>query len=122
MLYGGNDFLKPYLIAALSKEEFNATAKVGDKSEPYVNDCSELGKANPNLLPRKCDIAEAEKDYSVYEMLQALNVLVAQISEAINSTRTVAGAEALECINKFYDSVKSDAANGKRKKATDTPT
>jgi hypothetical protein len=85
---------------------------VGDKSEPYVNDGIELGNENPNLVPRKYDIAEAEKDFSVYEMLQSCDVLVEQIAETIKSTRTVAGAEALYCINKFYDSVKSDADDG----------
>ena len=136
----GFDILKPYLIAALSKEEFDAIAKVGDKSEPYVNDGIELGKANPNLVPRKCDMAEAERDFSVYEILQSSDVLIEQIAQTIKSTRTVAGAEALDCINKFYYNVKSDAedgiaeaipvydvlkvryaANGKRKKATDAP-
>ena len=57
----GFDTLKPYLIEALSKDESDALAKVGDKSEPFVIDGIALGKANPNLVPRKCDIAEAEK-------------------------------------------------------------
>ncbi|MDI9363779.1 MAG: hypothetical protein QM541_02420 [Flavobacterium sp.] len=108
----GFDTLKPFLIEALSKEESDALAKVGDKSEPYVLDGIALGKANPNLVPRKCDIAEAEKDFSVYEALQAPDVLISQISQAINSTKVIAGAEALDCINKFYTSVKNDAEDG----------
>ena len=39
-------------------------------------------------------------------------MLINQISQAINSTKVVAGAEALDCINKFYSSVKDDAEDG----------
>lgn len=71
-----------------------------------------LGKANPNLLPRKCNITEAERDFGVYEALEAPDVLISQISKAINGTKVVAGAEALDCMNKFYHSVKNDAEGG----------
>lgn len=108
----GFDALKPYLIEALSKEEREAIAKLGPKSEPYVIDGIELATSNPNLVPRKCDIPEADRDFSVFEALQAPDTLVDQISQAISSTRIVAGAEALDCINKFYNSVKDDAEDG----------
>jgi hypothetical protein len=37
---------------------------------------------------------------------------VAQLALRISQTRIVAGAEALDCINDFYKSVKQDAEDG----------
>ncbi len=108
----GFNKLKPYLVEALSKEEIDGYAKLGEKSEPFVDKGIEFAKSNPQLVPRRCDIVEAEKDFNVFEVLLPLDILVAQTALRISQTRTVAGAEALDCMNDFYKNVKQDAIDG----------
>jgi hypothetical protein len=108
----GYNKLKPYLLEALSKHEIEAYAKLGEKSEPFVSKGIEFAKTNMQLVPRRCNIAESEKDYKVFEALRPVDVLVSQLALHISQTRVIAGAEALDCINDFYKSVKQDAQDG----------
>jgi hypothetical protein len=108
----GYNKLKPYLIEALSKEEMEGYAKLGEKSEPFVDKGIEFAKNSTPLVPRRCNIPESEKDFNVFEVLRPHDVMVAQLALRISQTRIVAGAEALDCINDFYKSVKQDAEDG----------
>jgi hypothetical protein len=108
----GYNKLKPYLLEALSKDEMEGYAKLGEKSEPYVSKGIEFAKNNTQLVPRRCNIEESEKDFTVFKALRPLDVLISQLALRINQTRVIAGAEALDCINDFYKSVKQDAEDG----------
>jgi hypothetical protein len=108
----GFNKIKPYLIEALSQDEMGGIAKLGEKSEPFVSKGIEFANTNADLVPRRCDVAEAEKDFDVFEALRPLDILVAQYALRLSQTRVIAGSEALDCINDFYKSVQQDAKDG----------
>jgi hypothetical protein len=55
--------LKPYLMDNITKEQIDAMPKLGEKSEPYVDKGLEYATNHPNTVPRRCNIAEAEKRF-----------------------------------------------------------
>lgn len=104
--------LKPYLVEALSKEEINGMPKLGEKSEPYVDKGLQYATNYPNTVPRRCNIADATKDFALFEVLRNLDIISNQLSIRINHTRLLAGSEAIDCINDYYKSIKQDAQDG----------
>lgn len=136
-LQEANDELKPYLVETLSKEENDALAKLGEKSEPFVDKGIEFALTNPRFVPDWISIPEAEKDFKVFTALRTIEILAAQLLGGVSSTRIVGGAESLAAINIFYGAVgqahkdgvaaatpiyeelrKRYIANGRRKKQT----
>jgi len=104
--------ISPYLIDGVTEEELKHEAKLGEAGEPYVEKGIEFAKSNSDLVPRRCNVAEAEKDYIVYESLRPVATILNQYAEQVALTRKVAGIEVLECVNDFYKSVKEDAEDG----------
>lgn len=104
--------LKPYLIDNITKEQIDTMPKLGEKSEPYVDKGLEYATNHPNTVPRRCNIAEAQKDFNVFEALRPIDPLVNQLAILVSRTRILAGSEAIDCINDYYKSVKQDAEDG----------
>jgi hypothetical protein len=104
--------LKPYLIDNVTTEQINSNPKLGEKSEPYVDKSLEYAGNHPNTVPRRCNIAEAKKDFNVFEILRPLEPIATQLSLMIHNTRLIAGSEAIDCANDYYKSIKQDAEDG----------
>ena len=104
--------LEPYLLQELTTSELSHLAKLGEKSEPFVDKGIDFSKLNPNLVPRRCDFVEAEKDFNVYQILQEPDIFISQMAQKIANTRFASGSEALDCVNDFYKSIKQDAQDG----------
>ena len=104
--------LEPYLVGALTVSEIMHMAKLGEKSEPFVDKGIDFSKLNPNLVPRRCDFVEAEKDFIVYQILQEPDIYISQMAQKVANTRFAAGSEALSCVSDFYKSIKQDAEDG----------
>ena len=99
--------LKPYMVDILSKEEENSLAKLGEKSEPFVEKGVDFTFSNPQFVPSWVFPVEAKNDFELFNDLRPIELLVLQIGGAVSSTRTVGGAEALAAINDFYKSVRA---------------
>lgn len=104
--------IEPYLLQELTTPELSHMAKLGEKSEPFVDKGIDFSKSNPNLVPRRCDFVEAEKDFNVYQILQEPDIYISQMAKKIANTRFVTGAESLDCVNDYYKSIKQDAEDG----------
>ena len=63
-------------------------------------------------MPSWVNIAEAEKDMAVFEVLRPVDTLMAQLAREIHFTRIEAGAEVLDAVNDFYKSVKRAHLDG----------
>lgn len=104
--------LKPYLLDNVTKEQIDNIPKLGEKSESYVGKGLEYAGNHPNTVPKLCNIAEADKDFNVFEALRQLEPVATQLSLMIHNTRIIAGSEAIDCVNDYYKSVKQDAEDG----------
>jgi hypothetical protein len=106
------NLLKPYLLTALEASDIDGLAKLGEQSEPFASKGIDYAKTNAALVPSWVNIAEAEKDMAVFEVLRPVDTLMAQFAREIHFTRIEAGAEVLDAVNDFYKSVKRAHLDG----------
>ena len=104
--------LKPYLVNNLSKEDLQNVAKMGDKSEPFVEKGLEQSKNNASLVPAWVTVSEADKDFLYFKVMRPIETILQQMFEAVSNSRTEAGAEALDAMNDFYKSIQQAAHTG----------
>ena len=104
--------LKPYLLDSLTADEVGGLAKLGEKSEPFVDKGLEFATTNGTFVPNWVDMPEAEKDFGYFEALRPVDILLGQFAKQVANSRIEAGAEALDAVNDFYKSVKQAHTNG----------
>lgn len=104
--------LKPYIVEALDKDFIGSIPKLGEKSEPFVGNGIDYAQKHPNTVPKRCNIKEAEDDFSVYGDLKNIDIILSQMAIRVSHTRILAGSEAIDCINDYYKNVKQDAQDG----------
>jgi hypothetical protein len=99
-------------IEALSKTEIGAIPKLGEKSEPFVTNAINYAQKHPNTVPKRCKFSEAEQDFSVYNDLKNVDIMLSQMAIRVSHTRILAGSEAVDCANDYYKNVQQDAKDG----------
>ena len=100
--------LKTKLLPALKvlkPEEKGELAKMGDKTMAFVQKSLEHCTANPELTPPFVDVGEFTTDVRAVETLRTIHAPMAQITEALNDTMTLAGSDAYSAALMFYNSV-----------------
>lgn len=99
--------VKPYLLPGLTTDEISGMAKLGEKTEPFVEKGLEFTMSNPRFMPSWGNAAEASKDYKYFSDLRPLDILVQQFGELLSHSRIEAGAESLAEINIYYKAVRA---------------
>ena len=102
--------LKTKLLPALrvlKPEDKGELAKMGDKTVAFVQKSLEHCAANPELTPGFLDVREFTSDVRAVESLRSIHAPLAQITEALNDTMTMAGSDAYAAALIFYNSVRT---------------
>jgi septation ring formation regulator EzrA len=84
----------PFLVT-LSPKERKALHKMGEKSVSYVQQCLQVAKSNPTILPRDFDVAEFERDVNLATSLLAILTPIQQLCEELDDTLMAVGSEAI---------------------------
>jgi hypothetical protein len=92
------------VVETLTSEDVASLGKLGEKSEPYVTKGLEYSKKNAAFVPSWVNIAEADKDFTYFNVLRPVDTLLAQLAKQVANSRIETGAEALDAINDFYKS------------------
>ena len=92
-------------LKVLKPEEKGELAKMGDKTLAFVQKSLEHCTANPELTPAFMDAKEFATDVRAVETLRTIHAPMAQITEALNDTMTMAGSDAYTAALMFYNSV-----------------
>lgn len=108
----GFNLLKPYLLATLTTEEIDGLAKLGEKSEPFATKGIEYAKTNNQFVPSWVSIPESEKDFTYFNALRPVDILLAQFAKQVADSRIEAGAEVMDVVNDYYKSVKQAHLSG----------
>jgi hypothetical protein len=95
----------PFLVD-LSPEDRRALPKAGDKSRAFVSAALTLATQNPDVLPRKFDLQEFQKDVALLESLAPVAAAVQQLSERIEDTLTAVGSDAYTAALLVYHSAR----------------
>lgn len=81
-------------LTGLSETERIALPKMNVSNKVFVEDTLNAAANNAGLLPTYLSIANTQTDYTLFEQLEELQLLVNQLSEKIDDTRLLAGSEA----------------------------
>lgn len=95
----------PFLLD-LSPEERRSLPKTGDKSRAFVAAALTLAAQNPDVLPRKFDLPEFQKDVALMEALAPVAAAVQQLWERIDDTLTAVGSDAYTAALLVYHSAR----------------
>lgn len=99
----------PFLID-LSIEERKSLPKMGDKSRAFVAQALTIAEQDESYLPRSFDVAEMRQDVELTESLFPILSALAQLTELVEDTYTLAGSDAYSAALIVYQSAKQ---NGK---------
>lgn len=93
----------------IQTEDKVALAKVGPKELDFSRKAYEFGLKNPQLTPQYLDLNELGKDINVAEKMLMVSNHMTPLSNRINDTASIAGAEAYLGARTFYHHVKNAA-------------
>lgn len=96
--------LKPYMVT-LTPTERADMLKMGDKSTSFVQKAFEYSKSNPEFAPGYLNLGEFEIDFSDSQNLISPLNIIAQLSNAIDDTKMMAGSEAYQAALLYYGGV-----------------
>jgi hypothetical protein len=103
--------LLPFLVSLSSKER-QKLRKTGGKRQGYVIDVRNVAKANPSSIPEVIDMAEFEKDASLYADMSEILEHLLPLYEGILDTTIAVGSEAIKTADQCYGILKvSDKGN-----------
>ena len=83
----------PFLVG-LTVEERSALPKINVSNKAFTEDAINSMVNNPGLLPAYFNVAEMQKDMSLFTQLDEMSIIVNQLSERISDTQLLAGSEA----------------------------
>jgi len=83
----------PFLLG-LTVEERTSLPKINVSNKAFTEDAINSMVNNPGLLPAYFNVAEMQKDMTLFVQLDELFTLVNQLSERISDTQLLAGSEA----------------------------
>jgi hypothetical protein len=98
--------LDPVFIFSLKPEERREFSKMGDKSIAFVEKALDYAVKNTPLVPTYLNVDEAQKDYALAKDLHEVARELQTISQAVDDTIIMAGAEAYQAALIFHASVK----------------
>lgn len=85
--------LLPFL-QDLTVEERRELPKMGDKSRAFVEGALTLAEQDDSFLPRSFDVSEMRQDVDLTAGLAPIQTALAQLSELVEDTMTLAGSDA----------------------------
>lgn len=100
-----NAALAPYLIS-LTPYDRKALYKVSDGTDPFVDKGVVYAAQYPQFVPQQLDVEAMNADYEVKTELQPLITVTTGFLSLLNDTHMLAGAEALQGVLSYYNSVK----------------
>lgn len=83
----------PFLIGA-TIEERQTMPKISEVNRVFTSDALVSVQNNGQMLPAYFQAAELSLDYKLYEAIDEVAFLVAQLAELISDTQMIAGSEA----------------------------
>jgi hypothetical protein len=97
------------LLVSLQPEDRREMSKMGTKSVAFVARALEHAKANPAWCPAFLDLQEMEVDLAAVDLLESLQRPIAQLSDALDDSRVLAGSEAYRSSLLIYQAAKAAA-------------
>ena len=95
----------PFLVD-LTIEDRQSLPKMGDKSRAFVGQAVTLAEQNDDFLPRSFDVAEMRQDVDLTDQLLPILSALAQLTELVEDTYTLAGSDAYSAALIIYNSAK----------------
>ena len=83
----------PFLLG-LTMEERSSLPKINVANKAFTEDAINAMVNNPTLLPAYFNVAEMQKDMTLFAQLDELNILINQLAERVSDTQMLAGSEA----------------------------
>ena len=83
----------PFLLG-LTMEERSSLPKINVANKAVTEDAINAMVNNPTLLPAYFNVAEMQKDMTLFAQLDELNILINQLAERVSDTQMLAGSEA----------------------------
>ncbi len=93
----------------IQTEDKVSLAKVGPKELDFCRKAHEYGLKNPQLTPQYLDLNELGKDITVAEKMMMVSNHMTPLTNRVNDTASIAGAEAYLSARTFYHHVKNAA-------------
>ena len=100
--------LMPFLIS-LTVDERKRLKGIGNKNLAYVQKCLEGAIAFPDELKKNFDVAEFQKDVTLFNNLLGAQIVCQALAELIDDSMKAAGIDAMGSASEVYDSLKSSA-------------
>lgn len=97
----------PFLVD-LSPDERRTLPRFGDKSVAFVRRAAEVVRQDDSFLPRRFDVAAFEQDVALYEALDGIYVALTRLTEHVEDTRALVGAEAYSAALDAYRALKAN--------------
>jgi hypothetical protein len=91
----------PFLVT-LTNDEKRSLVKLGPKSADFVNDASSAVVAFPNILPQSFNVAEYQRDTTLFAQLSEIKLIIDSLQEKVNNTYFAVGSEAMQASLEVY--------------------
>jgi len=98
----------PFLIG-LSREDRLRLAKVGNLTRTFVDDALATAVANPGIVPRSVDIADAQSRANTLDNLGEVKRALQQLLEKVTDTETQLGSDLYAVTRSVYSVMKTPA-------------
>ena len=105
---GIDDIMKKYIIA-LSPDERQRKAKMGEKSVNFVEKVAEYAASNPELVPSYMKVEDLIIDFKAVSDLTSIFRPTEQLASGLNDTTLLCGSEAYTNALVFYNYIKQAA-------------
>ena len=100
--------LMPYLIG-LSRDERARLAKVGDRTQAFVDSALALATANPGIMPRSMNLSQLEVQTATLANLAKVLEQTRQLQEKLSDTHTQLSSELYAVARTAYAVMKTPA-------------
>ena len=108
--------LMPFLVS-LTVDERKRLKGIGNKNLAYVQKCVEGALAFPDELKKNFDVAEFQKDVTLFNNLLGTQIVCQALLELVDDSMKAAGIDAMGSASEVYDSLKSSAKSNANVKA-----
>ena len=100
--------LLPFILK-LSPSVKRTLPKLEDARSPFVSKCLFYAQKEPKILPPFTDLAELERDLTLFTNMQNIAKEIDRLADMINDTRIAAGSDAYVAALSIYNSAKQAA-------------
>lgn len=108
--------LMPFLVS-LTVDERKRLKGIGNKNLAYVQKCLEGALAFPDELKKNFDVAEFQKDVTLFNNLLGTQIVCQALLELVDDSMKAAGIDSMGSASEVYDSLKSSAKSNANVKA-----